>query len=396
MRRIGVLTGGGDTSSLNATLKGVALEAERQGFELLGFVEGWKGLYEGRYVKLRSDVIDERAGGTLLKTSRTDLRKVEGGFERSVENLKKLGVEALIAVGGDDTLTVGAAFAREFATAFVTKTIDNDVGRNPPEGGRFDFEGMINYFCPGFPTAAMRFASFVRDLRTTAYSHERVIVVEAMGRDMGWLALAGACGGADIVVIPEVGLNYERLKELVAEKFGKQRHLIIAVAEGIKDEEGRLLIQNPDYIDAFGHAQPGGCSELIAKRLKNDLSKKLGTTNFNHVIPSYLQRCGPPTEIDMRVSMELGRKAVEALKECKVNHVACTMRRGDEIVAELLPMDEVLQRDETGKVIPRGVDPRLYEPEAMNATAEGIEYFRPILGEMPRPFEYPKLEIQRV
>lgn len=396
MRRIGVLTGGGDTSALNATLKGIALQAEEYGLELLGFVEGWKGVLEGRYVMLNPDMIDENRGGTLIKTSRTDLRKVEGGIERSVENLKRLGVDGLIPIGGDDTLTVGAAFAQEFTTAFVTKTIDNDVGRNAPEGEKVDYGKIVNYFCPGFPTAAARFSSFVRDLRTTAYSHERIMVVEAMGRDMGWLALSGTYGDADIIITPEYGLNYERLKDLVVRKFRDQRHLIIVVAEGLKDEEGNLITASPDYMDAFGHAQPGGCSEVIAKRLKGDLAKRLGTSNFNHVIPSYLQRCGPPTDLDRNCAFGLGMKAVEALYNGQVNHVACVQRAGNRMEAVLLPLDEVLLLDEDGKVIPRKVDERFYDPDEMNATAEGIEYFRPILGSKPESYRYPRLRIQTV
>ena len=394
MKRIGVLTGGGDTSALNATLKGIAIQAEEYGLEILGFVEGWKGVLEGRYVALKPDMIDENRGGTLIKTSRTDLRKVEGGIERAVENLKKIGVDGLIPIGGDDTLTVGAALSQEFTTAFVTKTIDNDVGRNAPEGERVDYEEIINYFCPGFPSAAARFSSFVRDLHTTAYSHERIMVVEAMGRDMGWLALSGAYGDADITIIPEHGLNYERLKDLVTRRFKEQRHLIIVVAEGLKDEEGNLITSSPDYMDAFGHAKPGGCSEVIAKRLKGDLAKQLGTSNFNHLIPSYLQRCGPPIELDRNCAIALGRKAVEALYRGKVNHVACTRRCEDRIETVLLPLDEVLELDKEGHVIPRRVDKRFYDSEEMNATPEGLEYFKPLLGPKPMPYRYPVLRIQ--
>ena len=149
-KKIGVLTGGGDTSALNATLKGIALKAEELGFELIGFMEGWRGVLKGgRYFTLTPDLIDENRGGTLLKSSRTNLIK-DNKLDEAVENLKKLDISGLIPIGGDDTLTVGTALSDQLTTTFVTKTIDNDVGVNPPEGDAVDYSKMVNYFCPGF------------------------------------------------------------------------------------------------------------------------------------------------------------------------------------------------------------------------------------------------------
>ena len=256
-KKIGVLTGGGDTSALNATLKGIALKAEELGFELVGFMEGWKGVLKGgRYFTLTPDQIDENYGGTLLKSSRTNLIGMNK-LDEAIQNLKKLDISGLIPIGGDDTLTVGAALSEQFTTVFVTKTIDNDVGINPPEGDAVDYSKMVNYFCPGFPTAASRIISAVRDLRTTAYSHDRVIVVEAMGRDAGWLTLAAAYGHADLIVVPEMPYQPDRLAEAIREKHAERGDVIVVVSEGIRNDDGELMITSQAELDAFGHTKTG-------------------------------------------------------------------------------------------------------------------------------------------
>lgn len=390
-RRIGVLTGGGDTSALNATLKGVAIAAEKQNCKVTGIIEGWAGLLKGgEQTELKAERIDESCGGTLIKTSRTNLLEIDGGVDEAISNLRRLGLSALIAIGGDDTLSVGAKISEQLPAAFVTKTIDNDVGKNAPQIGKsgkvkkVDYSKIVNYFCPGFPTASKRMAQFTADLRSTAYSHSRIIVIEAMGRDMGWLALASAYGKPDFIIVPEAKLNYEALKEKVAKRYMEQKNVIIAISEGAKYENGFMIASDPSYLDAFGHAKPGGCSEVIAKKLKADLSKTLKTSNFNHVIPGYLLRSGTPSELDKKFALKLGQLAVESVisgRSGSDKRVACVMRSGagENLEAKLLTIEEVLEIGDSGVIVPRSLDMRFYDAESYQITEAGIEYFKPFM-----------------
>ncbi len=383
-KRIGVLTGGGDTSALNATLKGIALKAEELGFELIGFMEGWRGVLKGgRYFVLTPDLIDENYGGTLLKSSRTNLIAANR-LDEAIENLKILGIDGLIPIGGDDTMTVSVELSKQFIMASVTKTIDNDVGLNPPEGSSVDYSKMFNYFCPGFPTAASRLVQYVQDLRTTAYSHNRIFFVEAMGRDAGWLTLASAYGGADLIVVPEIPYEPDRLAEAIRRKHLENENVVVVVSEGIRNQRGELMITSKKELDAFGHTRPGGCSEIIAEAMRLRLSKEFPSATFRHIILGHLQRCGSPTPLDRDCAMEAGALAVRALDEGQLNGVATIMRTETAIEPVLYPMDQVIKRDENGKVIPRSLDLRFYDKEDYQILPAGTEYFRPIFGDLPQ------------
>ena len=410
-RRIGVLTGGGDTTALNATLKGVALAAEKHGLELIGFMEGWAGVLTpdehhrnwGRYCHLTSDMIDENQGGTILRSSRTNVRKIRrdagppvNEIGAVVENLKKLDISGLIPIGGDDTLTVGSALAEHFTTTFVTKTIDNDVGTNAPEGDPIDYESIVNYFCPGFATAALRVAQFARELRTTAYSHKRVIVLESMGRHAGWLALAGAYGYADIILVPEIAWDPQPVIDAVARIYEQQGYAIIVASEGMRNAEGELLSAVDAQGDEFRAKKAGGCSRLIASNLQEALSRKLGTEAFNPIIPGYLYRCGSPIPRDRDLAISLGMMAVEALLAEKVNHVATIVRSRERLIAKLLPMEQVIPRHANGAVITRKLDLRFYDREQLNISPAGLEYFRPILGERPQAYRPPDVKTRTI
>ena len=402
-RRIGVLTGGGDTTALNATLKGVALGIEKHGLELIGFMEGWAGVLSpseesptwGRHFKLTSEMIHADRGGTLLRSSRTNLVKVDGGIEQAVQNLKSLDISGLIPIGGDDTLSVGAKLAEHFTTTFVTKTVDNDVGTNASESAPVNHDAMLNYFCPGFPTAALRIAQFAGDLRTTAYSHNRIIVLEAMGRDAGWLALSGAYGHADIILVPEVAWDPEPVIAAVERIYRDQGYVIIVASEGLRNPDGTRLSEVAATGDTFRATKAGGCSEKIAEILKAHLAESLKTEAFNHIIPSYLCRCGSPIPLDRDIAISLGQGAVDAIVAEKINHVATVVRRGDRMQTELLEMSNVLPRDEESKVIPRDLDTRFYDLDALNISEEGLEYFRPILGERCKAYRLPERNTQQ-
>ena len=175
----------------------------------------------------------------------------------------------MIPIGGDDTLSVGSALSEHFTTTFVTKTIDNDVGINCPEGRTVDYTQIVNYFCPGFPSAANLVAKYTQDIRTTAYSHNRIIFVETMGRYAGWLTLSSAYGNADLILIPEMPYDPDKIAEIIDAKYIDQGHLVVVVSEGISDADGNLITESAE-LDSFGHARPGGCSEVIAEHMKTD------------------------------------------------------------------------------------------------------------------------------
>ncbi len=382
-KKIGVLTGGGDTSALNATLKGIALKSEELGFELVGFMEGWRGVLKGgRYFTLTPDLIDENYGGTLLKSSRTNLISMKK-LDEAIDNLKKLNISGLIPIGGDDTLTVGTALSEQFTTVFVTKTIDNDVGINPPEGDSVDYSKMVNYFCPGFPSAANRVINAVRDLRTTTYSHDRVIIVEAMGRDAGWLTLSAAYGLADLIVVPEVPYQPDRLASAIHKKYTEQGNVIVVVSEGIRNDAGELMITSQAELDAFGHTKPGGCSEIIVEAMKKRLPQ-ISSSSFRELILGYMQRCGSPTQLDRDTAISAGALAVRSLADGMVNGVATITRTDVGIEPIMLSIEQVLKRNETGHVIRRDIDPRFYDEENYHLSPAGAGYFRPLFGDLHR------------
>ncbi len=393
-KRIGVLTGGGDTPALNATLKGIALQCEELGFELIGLMQGWAGvLKQGAYCHLASEMIDEDQGGTILQSSRTNLR-ASGQIGEAIENLKKLKIDALIPIGGDDTLSVGSELSNDFATTFVTKTIDNDVGSNAPEDSSVNYMQLVNYFCPGFPSAANLIAKYVRDIRTTAYSHNRIIFVEAMGRYAGWLTLASAYGYPDLILVPEIEYDPDSLAACIEKKYSQVGNLVVVVSEGITGKDGKLLTESEE-LDSFGHARPGGCSELIAQDMKERLPS-ISSSSLRHQVLAYMQRCGSPISIDRDTAIRAGRLAVQAIKDDKINYVATVMRTENGIEPQLLHLEQVLKRGDDGHVIRRSLDLRFYDAENFQISEAGIEYFRPIFGDLPESFQYPDLNIQYI
>ncbi len=374
--KIGILTGGGDTPSLNAVIYGAALRAEELGHTLVGALKGWDGVLNPVcYQELNPRKINPNAGGTLLKTSRTRLK--DESLEQAVRNIEE-EFDALIAIGGDDTLTVGKnlGYLLNIPICFVTKTIDNDAGRNAPQGA-MDYAQIINYFTSGFATAARKAAQYAAELRTTAYSHERVIFLETMGRTPGWLALSAYLGGPDFILVPEVPLDFERFKGVLADRYKRQQNAIVVVAEGVKYAgSDNPIAQDESDMDTFGHKKLGGVAEILAERVK----KELGIKNSNSVNPGYLYRSGSPSDVDRRIGILLGREAVSAISKKRSGEVAVVYRNDEGLRVRTMPVDEVLLTDSTGHIIPRNLDSRFYNPNAYSITPEGVEYFRPILN----------------
>ncbi len=302
--RVGVLTGGGDCPGLNAVIRAVVRKgAKVHGCEFVGFRDGWKGPLEG--VTMELGVPEVRGilprGGTILGSSRTNPFKIDGGVERITENLARDGVDALVAIGGEDTLGVATQLADLGVNVVgVPKTIDNDLS-----GTDFTF---------GFDTAVNIATEAIDRLHTTAESHHRVLVVEVMGRHAGWIALhAGLAGGANIVLIPEQPFDIDEVCRLVESRFESRFSPILVVSEGatpreVEGEGGMTLVSQEK--DAFGHVRLGG----IGDRLAGEIERRTGK-EARAVVLGHIQRGGTPTAFDRWLATRFGLQAIDAVAE---------------------------------------------------------------------------------
>ncbi len=298
--RIGVLTGGGDCPGLNAVIRAVVRKGvEVYGHEFVGFRDGWKGPLDG--VTMELGVPQVRGilprGGTILGSSRTNPMKVDGGVDRIRENLASAGVEALIAIGGEDTLGVATQLAAAGLTVVgVPKTIDNDLGATD--------------YTFGFDTAVQIAVDAIDRLHTTAESHHRALIVEVMGRHAGWIALhSGLAGGANVILIPERPFDIDAVCRYVEQRFARQFSPIIVVAEGATPAEGTLSQQEAE-LDAFGHVRLGGIGHLLEREIQARTGFESRQTVLGHV-----QRGGTPTAYDRILATRFGLHAIDAVHE---------------------------------------------------------------------------------
>ena len=299
--RVGVLTGGGDCPGLNAVIRAVVRKGVRQhGFEFLGYRDGWRGPLEG--VTMELGVEQCRGilprGGTILGSSRTNPFKIDNGVERIRENLAKNEVDALVAIGGEDTLGVATKLADLGVNVVgVPKTIDNDLS-----GTDFTF---------GFDTAVNIAMEAIDRLHTTAESHHRVLVVEVMGRHAGWIALhSGMAGGANVVLIPEQPFDIEAVCELVEQRFKTRFAPIIVVSEGAVPAEGGDMTLVSGEKDAFGHVRLGGIGDRLAQEIENRTGKEARAVVLGHI-----QRGGTPTAFDRWLATRFGLHAIDAVAD---------------------------------------------------------------------------------
>ncbi|WP_408899114.1 6-phosphofructokinase [Nocardioides sp. R1-1] len=299
--RVGVLTGGGDCPGLNAVIRAVVRKGVNEhGFEFVGFRDGWRGPLEG--VTLPLGIEQCRGilprGGTILGSSRTNPFAVEGGVERIKDNLAAAGVDALVAIGGEDTLGVATRLAElDVAVVGVPKTIDNDLS-----GTDFTF---------GFDTAVNIATEAIDRLHTTAESHHRVLVVEVMGRHAGWIALhAGIAGGASSVLIPEVPFDIAAVCAHVEARFRSEYAPIIVVSEGAVPADGSGMTLASGEKDAFGHVRLGG----IGDRLAQEIEQRTGA-EARAVVLGHVQRGGTPTAFDRWLATRFGLQAIDAVAE---------------------------------------------------------------------------------
>ncbi len=313
--RIGVLTGGGDCPGLNAVIRAVVRKGiDDHEHEIVGFLDGWRGPLEGQTTLL--DVSAVRGilprGGTILGSSRTNPYKVEDGSRRIKDNLARLGVDALIVIGGEDTLGVAQRLHEEGVPVVgVPKTIDNDLAATD--------------YTFGFDTAVNIAVEAIDRLHTTAESHHRVLMVEVMGRHAGWIALhAGMAGGANVILIPERRFDIDKVCDYVERRFQSRYAAIVVVAEGAAPVEGTMVVTSGE-LDAFGHARLGG----IGQRLAEELEKRTGREARAAVL-GHIQRGGTPTAFDRVLATRFGLHAVDAVHEGAFGTMVAL--RGTEIV----------------------------------------------------------------
>jgi ATP-dependent phosphofructokinase / diphosphate-dependent phosphofructokinase len=326
--RIGVLTGGGDAPGLNAAIRAVARRAFQLGHQVSGVKNGWAGcLGEGLIDELKP--ADVRGilpqGGTILGTSRTNPLKEQNGIDRVIRALRHSGIDALVPIGGDDTLSVAARLHEAgFRTVGVPKTIDNDLA--------------VTEFCIGFDTAVGVVTEALDRLHTTASAHHRVMVVEAMGRDAGWVALAGGlAGGADMIIIPEFEVSVSEVVAHLYRRRGEGKLFsIIVVAEGARIPELEREMGGEAEKDAFGHIRLAkrGIGDLLASRVEGETGFETRVTVLGH-----LQRGGSPSPVDRIWATRLGVAAVELIVEGK-SGVIPIRRNGD---VEVVPLTEVIK-----------------------------------------------------
>jgi 6-phosphofructokinase len=379
-KRIGILTGGGDVPPLNAVLAAAREEACAQNSQLIGFIKGWEGVLQNDFILLNDMAIDPSIGGTILKSSRINLQSAAQGAEKVLQNLGKLNLDGIIVIGGEDTLS-NCFLLKDYPQVLISKTIDNDVGSMPaPDKDGAEAE-IVNYFTLGHPTAAEKIASFVsmrEGLRTTAYSHERIVVVESMGMHAGWLALASSMGHPDFIIIPEFPLQYDLFIEKVRQKYDERKHAIIVVAEGSRWGNGSHISADENEPDEFGHPRFKGAAETLANKLKTDLKKYFATRNVNSVNPSYLYRSGGPNNLDLESAKLLGKEAVSVLIRGAGEPLFLSLQRGE----KAFYVKRVLLKAVPGMdALHRFVDGRYYDHHTMNATALTREYLSGIIGE---------------
>ena len=332
MKKIGILTGGADCPGLNSVIRAVVRKGMQQGYVVTGIKNGWNGLIDNDMrildVKATSGILDR--GGTILGTSRINPFKDPALIEQIKENYRRSGIDALIAVGGEDTLKVALGLYKEgiIKVVGVPKSIDNALS-----GTDYAF---------GFDTAVNIATECIDRLHTTAESHHRIMVVEVMGRYTGWIALeAGIAGGADIILIPEIPVNIEEVCDALRSRHKRGKSFsIIVVSEGVQLNGSHGAIPNHDknQVDEFGHRRFGGIGEFIAGTIEKETGYETRISVLGHI-----QRGGSPTAFDRILGTRFGVKAVELVKENKFGKMVSL--RSNKITS--VPIEEAVEKRKT-------------------------------------------------
>jgi 6-phosphofructokinase 1 len=329
-----VLTGGGDCPGLNAVIRAVVRKAEKHyGDEIVGFLDGWRGLVEDQSKPLSIEACRGilPRGGTIIGSSRTNPSSIEGGAEKCQATLQRHGIDALIAIGGEDTLGMAHRLTEAGSPVVgVPKTIDNDLS--------------ATVFTFGFQTAVQIATDAIDRLHTTAESHHRVLVCEVMGRHAGWIAAyAGIAGGAAAVLVPERPFDLDKLAESLIARHNLGNYAsVVVVAEGATPVEGSLALADGE-LDAFGHVRLGGIGAVLAKEIEKRTGYETRATVLGHI-----QRGGTPNAFDRVLATRFGVAAVEAVHDGDYGKMVA-LRDGDivrvpllDAVAELKLVDPTL------------------------------------------------------
>lgn len=327
-KRIGILTGGGDAPGLNAAIRAVVKKLLKLNSEIIGIKDGWKGLLENQTTKLTemktSGIIDR--GGTILGTSRTNPFKIKDGPQTILNNFKKMRLDALIAIGGEDTLGAAAKlYKMGLPVVGIPKTIDNDVAETD--------------YTIGFQTAVETATEALDKLRSTAESHHRVMILEVMGRYTGWIAVyAGLAAGADAILIPEISIDINKLCGMIKKRYKAGRHFtIIVVAEGAKFGEEFFADEEKD---AFGH--PLLRKRKVGERLEKIIQEKTGFDVRSSCL-SHIQRGGSPVAYDRNLATSFGVKAVELIEQGRFGEMVAI--KGRRIVS--VPLEKAVEKRKT-------------------------------------------------
>ena len=418
MKRIAILTAGGDTPALNATLHGAVVRANQLKVEVIGLIKGFNSLFNPQVPHVHLNPLyqeipemDPAKGGTLIGSSRDyvdpeDHKKLDEIALR----LSRLGIEGLICVGGDGTLNGLQPLADRLPTVLAPKTIDNDLGLNYPSepdewvrakdvsakpGYRynrtesravFDLEHIVNYVTPGYATAVFVSAGGVERIRTTAESHRRIAIIEVMGRHSGYIALGSAYGRPDMILVPEHPLDIEHLVERVKHTYDLQKNVVIVCGEGIVDERGRELGDETKSVDPAGNVVLSGAAEALRSRLVQMMGDRYfqlyrrGESAREAIFTrkvGHTQRGGRPILFDRFYAAQLGAKAVELLVEGRNNAVS-VLQYNSTKGFHVDGFDANRFRDRWGLIHARPMHPSLYDPRLMKPSRLGIDYLTPI------------------
>lgn len=417
MKRIGILTAGGDTPALNATIHGAVVRANQRQLEVIGLVKGFNSLFNPQVPHVHLNPLyqqipelDPTKGGTLIGSSRdfVDPEKKEE-LDLVASRLKMLGIEGLICVGGDGTLNGLQPLAERLPVVLAPKTIDNDLGLNYPSepdewvrvhepdakhrfrysrassNSVFDLDTIVNYVTPGYATAVFVSAMGVERLRTTAESHRRIAIVEVMGRHSGYIALGTAYGRPDMILVPESPIDLEHVVERVKHLYDLQKNVVIVCGEGIVDADGKELGAE-NATDPAGNVALRGAAEALRRKLitmigdryfqlyrrGDSASEAIFTRKVGHT-----QRGGRPILFDRFYAAQLGAEAVDLLVEGRNNAVA-TLQYTSAGGFQVAGYDANRFRDRWGLIHARQMHPDLYDPKILKPSRKGIEYLLPI------------------
>lgn len=418
MKRIGILTAGGDTPALNATIYGAVTRANQLKIEVYGLIKGFNCLFNPRapHVHLNPlfqgiPELDPTKGGSLIGSSRdyVDPDKKDE-LDAIGQRLKELRIEGLICVGGDGTLNGLQPLTERLPTVLAPKTIDNDLGLNYPsepeewvrtkdasskQGFRykriesnavFDLDQVVNYATPGFATAVFVSAGGVERIRTTAESHRRIAIIEVMGRRSGYLALGSTYGRPDIVLVPEQATDLEQLAERVKLIYDLQKNVVIVCGEGIVDDQGNELGDETKTTDPAGNIALSGAAEALRSKLiqmigdrhfqtyrRGDSAREaIFTRKVGHT-----QRGGRPILFDRFYAAQLGAKTVDLLAEGQNNAVAI-LQYNSAKGFHVEGYDANRFRDRWGHIHARQMHPSLYDSKLMKPSLLGMKYLEAI------------------